>query len=376
MLCLGLLCWPGSGAAQSAPGTWAVERLGSIEDPSGAFGLGSATVRFVAYGTGVGLVVPIEGNKRPGIFSVDGEARTKVGSIGEGPGEYLFINALGTHPDATAWAYDPRQSRVSRFAPDGRFLASHRCAGSVCALLSDGRRAAVSQRPLGSLNLKDNAGGFTFSLGLFTDDGVEELRSVTVRSGQIQIPQADGGVFVTMNPWGGQPQLSISPGSESLAVLVPTGRIRGDHAISEIWSLAAGDALRVTEILTPLRRITRGEVNDWVRDFMATPRRARFAPGAVEDALDPPEYAPGATDIVAMGRDQWWLQVDRSSSGQRWALVNDRGQVEGEVDLPKDMDLLLANQDRLLVLERDDFDLPRFTWLRVGPPGSGGGGGR
>jgi hypothetical protein len=330
--------------------------------------MGAAVVRFVAFSPRIGVIVPIEGNRRPAILSPDGSQQTKVGTVGQGPGEFLFINSLGTHPDGTAWAFDARQARITRFAADGEYLDSQRCMGSICVLLSDGTRIALAQRPLGSLNPAAHTAGFTFTIARSDGDSETPLRSVIVPSGQLQIPQEDGGVFVTMNPWGGQPQVSIGPASTSIAVLVPTRRHRAGQVITEIWSIEAGDSLRITEFLSPTRKLTKSEVRGWVDDFVDTPRRARFTARAVESVLDVPEYAPGATDIVAVGGGKWWLMVGHSGELQRWVLVGPTGKVEGEARFPADAQLLLMEGDRALALEKGEFDVPVLSWFRVSPP--------
>ena len=55
-------------------------------------------------------------------FSAEGEHIWTVGREGEGPGEFTGLMQVVAGPGDTILTYDFRQRRISRFAPDGRFL--------------------------------------------------------------------------------------------------------------------------------------------------------------------------------------------------------------------------------------------------------------
>jgi hypothetical protein len=71
--------------------------------------------------------VYISDDKDPGIKVFDPEGRPvrRIGSKGDGPGEFQLITSLAFLLDGRLLALDSKLNRISLFDPDGRFIDSH-----------------------------------------------------------------------------------------------------------------------------------------------------------------------------------------------------------------------------------------------------------
>ena len=63
-----------------------------------------------------------DGLKQVGVFDQDGRLKTVVGGLGEGPGEFTFINHIVVGSGDSLYVYDHRQLRRSVFDPDHEFV--------------------------------------------------------------------------------------------------------------------------------------------------------------------------------------------------------------------------------------------------------------
>ena len=63
-----------------------------------------------------------DGLKQVGVFDQDGRLRKVIGGLGEGPGEFKFINHIVVGSGDTLYVYDHAQLRRSVFDPDHEFV--------------------------------------------------------------------------------------------------------------------------------------------------------------------------------------------------------------------------------------------------------------
>ena len=97
------------------------------------------------------------------------------------------------------------------------------------------------------------------------------------------------------------------------------------------------------------------------RTFAPQPARDR-----IRAALDPPSCLPPVTDVLVDRRGTVWLrghEVDEPTL--RWTAVDHEGRIEGFVEMPPAVDLMMADKDRLYGVETDELGVERVVGYAV-----------
>ena len=312
--------------------------------------------------------VALVGMKEVSQFDAAGNFVRTIGGLGGGPGEYRQVMAL-TYDDVGALAlYDLASRRLLRFDSTGAPLGGSRVE------LPPGTQAA------GFMN-----GGLVFAVlpgAAEIGDMVETL---------FLAPDDSGAATVVV---GRAPAHAIATGDGSLVPIAtpfapaPTWGI-GDGGLyfaqeGELRIVRAGEdgARAVVDMGVVGPPITSAE-RDSAREVMLRPGRGGQMPAAMEAELrrsvegalaraDGLKTHPSVRQLVSVGGDggRLWAReaVATAPDSVRWNAFSADGTPEGYILLRARSTILTGDGDRILVLERDDQDVPRCVWYTVGRP--------
>lgn len=99
-------------------------RIGDDPDAEGAYAFGNISGLTVG---GDGRIFVADGQAREvRVFASDGSFLFQFGRPGEGPGEFIAVDALARDPEGHVIARDPRLFRVTRFTADGAYVSDFR----------------------------------------------------------------------------------------------------------------------------------------------------------------------------------------------------------------------------------------------------------
>lgn len=103
-----------------------IDRIAVISDEDGNAGMSHGPESMVRTREGHFIVIPADRNMRmePLHFGPAGEFLGKLGSPGEGPGEYSLPMSVVKGPDETIWVFDLRLFRRTAWSPRGDYLDS------------------------------------------------------------------------------------------------------------------------------------------------------------------------------------------------------------------------------------------------------------
>lgn len=97
------------------------------------------------------------------------------------------------------------------------------------------------------------------------------------------------------------------------------------------------------------------------RTFAPQPARDR-----IRAALDPPSCLPPVTDLVVDRDGPVWLRgPEVGEATLRWTAVDSGGRIEGFVELPPAVDLMIADGNRLCGVETDELGVERVVGYAV-----------
>lgn len=86
--------------------------------------------------------------------------------------------------------------------------------------------------------------------------------------------------------------------------------------------------------------------------------RTPFQPDSVPSNIDfVPDSAPTYSELLVDSRHRIWARAPVSPRETEWRVFDVDGTSIGSLRLPEDASVLDANESRLLLLRRDEFDL-------------------
>ncbi len=328
-----------------------------------------------------GRVVVADGGARQlKFFGKDGEPLVIVGGRGGGPGEFLFLSQVSSGVGDTIFAGDWRQ--ISRFSPDGAFIdrieLDH---GEVQGHLPPGQVRS-------GIELIEDAGLiFISTTGAGNPAGEQGISPPASQAGIVRFPTAYQFVSFDFRSWdsygGGLGPESISPASikdRQVPGIVPflaqtvhapskDGRFLalGDSRSGTINLLSRGGQIEGTFThLAERAPLSRSQRMAWVEWFV--PNRYRFE--ELERnwvGVDLPEEPPAFSSIRVDSQDFIWvLDYDWPRSGKKRVICYDpAGNVVGEFHLEGVSKLLEIEENQLVGLGFDEFDVPKVLVFSI-----------
>ena len=310
-------------------------------------------------------------------FSPNGTSG-KIGRKGGGPGEFQGLTRIGWRGDSI-WALDPSLSRISIVGPDRKFVRSfpqplETSSGGVAAaglkpfvqaVLADGNLRAIvpllanAKRPPWAADVDSGA----LLVAKISPSGTLLNRMFIVPRSECQanfsFDNGKGSGSLTfplcaetvLTYWSGGERVGIvSASSRSfpaktyrVSVVDPDGKTRFDVA----------------------RQFTPVPVPRKTADSVVAERR-KFLPASVKNLNIPtPAFYPPVTRIVLGRDDTVWLEVATGKPGRTWHMLDGVGRAVGEVTLPANVRLQLADRNTIWALERDEDDVESIVRYRL-----------
>jgi len=315
------------------------------------------------------------------VFSPTGRPERSFGRRGRGPGEFQGLGRLAWKAD-TLYAVDSQLRRVTLFTPEGRVARTLSMASPAfdqfgpavpMALLADGGGLAVP-----AVSGPYLASGAVTRVPVLRLSARGQLRgtlaSLDYLDGPVGYVSFAGGTSYLHRPVSGESLWAMSQDGGILVVVHRTVPRSAEPATFRVLSLRSGGdtafstRLRFTPRAVPAR-VADSLVAEQVRTLSRSSTLARGAlERSVKEALGLPRFQPPVTGVVA-GRDGTiWLRRERL--GQRmvsWLVLDRGGAVAGSLELPADLDLHLAQRDRLWGVRYDADGVPYVVRYAVRP---------
>lgn len=305
-------------------------------------------------------------------LSPAGEAVARLGSLGEGPGEFAQsgLNWIDGSREGRILTYDERLARITEFASNGTLLDTHRLSPpdywtslQPVALLS-GRRILAFY---GDIRRFDREGIVRDTLPLL---------SISF-GGATNSHASDGGAAMdTLGLW---------PGLERVYARTPAGATRlpvgfaNDVLYDGAGSVAAvspsdevdlrvfeeGRLIVTVEAAAPPRPVRAEDAHAYRRDL-----RARTSDSSMDELWsDPPvnEIYPTLDRVVVTQDGNIWVGIHPEYREDRrtFILLDRQGFPVGRLRLPKELGILGVDGDRVVVSTRTELDEERIEVWRI-----------
>ena len=313
------------------------------------------------------VLQPIEGRIR--IFEMGGELLANVGRKGEGPGEFVSPQWVGTVAD-TVWVADPAQQRITLFDATGEYIRDERFSipeagldlvpARPGALMADGSiwtfgeasSEALSDGRVNSLPIRRRSRGEEVTLVHMLE--VEfPIRKLTFgdRPGAMFLPQP----FAWRDHW------SVVPDGRGL-VLVEQSREEN----ARLTSFSTDGSVReVAELQISNSEISGTAIEHWVaRKVALFERFPSWLPDVpatkIYEHLDIPEVFPAIYEVIAGLGGTIWLRTVPYDIGEDvlWIGVHRDGSVEQEIVVPAETQIQFFGSGRAVGVRTDEFDVP------------------
>lgn len=318
-------CSSNSGDAKRPP-TWEVDpdpivAIGTLEGDEAYVFSRIAAVRILPTG---GLAVADGSSGTIRLFGSEGRLRRAVGRIGEGPGEFQYINGMWFHPPDTLLVYDADAFRLTTYLTSGERISTRafradqgRPESYLGRVGTDAVLVWIKQRMRNESVISPD----TMQIGRFGPDGLLSELLVTglgMRRLGGPVPfsphflrvMVDETIFHT-DGLSGSVSRTSARGQQSDAIEIPITRLNPDLAWSQLQS--AVDSARAEQL-----------------------REARSTPGA--------DTIPVFSDLLADDSAYLWLKlyapetdshwVGRSRTGGDWVVLTGDGLVVAQVAMP------------------------------------------
>ena len=300
-------------------------------------------------------------------FSADGGYLETIGRRGGGPGEFYGLLWVGVAPGDTILAYDIRSQRLSRFAPDGRYVRgtqvdTHLWSGSIIGQFADGSLVVVSNSFPLPRSRPEGLGIDTIALLRFSPDGGRPASVASLPAWEMY--------------WAGRGAAMVGfgfPVYRKLQVVVcDSSVIAGYPDSARVWRVEA-DGQRLGALTLPLsqRAIPAAE-----RAQMTRERIARASPefrARIEAAINAgnvlPANRPLFSGLGSDGTGTLWLglSADEHASSSEWVRFTPNGDVIDTVRLAPRARFASTAGDRVIVVSRDEDDVQHVIVYRIPP---------
>ncbi len=316
-----------------------------------------------------GRLVISEGGSRLRLFGPDGTFERWIGSIGEGPGEFLTVTSLSVLGGDLVGIYDARRRRALVFDTGGTLRREAPIPPHERFTQLRGARFL----PDGTLLVEASDPGRDASDGSRVRERIAALLLGPDGTGPRVLDIADGQDlwYETAGP-GIRLMAVVSPVFHPLVryTAAPGGVLRWDGARFELRLLDGNGALTaVFRVDRPASPVTPEVIRGWeegpganVMPQLRELRERMLGSGVHGDSLPHFETvhpAPGGA---------LWLGAYTGHVGgtpTRWWRLSPSGELEGYLDLPEGFRVLAFEDGEVLGVERDDLEVPFVVGYRI-----------
>ncbi|NIR43545.1 MAG: 6-bladed beta-propeller [Gemmatimonadetes bacterium] len=247
------------------------------------------------------------------VFDRDGRFQFRIGGRGEGPGEFLHIDAMQLSPAEELLVRDPQQLRLSVFDPAGNFLRSFRLErpylqfDNRTSFWVDDQGRIYDRVHLGVDPSIERIGIISYSdAGAVRDTAV----AAAVELSRIMISQNDVPRLSFPVPFTPYPSVAVDRRGRILAGLGGAYRIAILDAGGDTTGLVTAD-------------IEPDPLPPWVDDSLGIwiqTRREQAGGGEVSE-YSLPDHQPAYSDLIVDATGHWWA----AHGGQRTTLATEHG---------------------------------------------------
>lgn len=279
--------------------------------------------------------------KQPQVIRVDSGSRSGklLGRVGDGPGEYRAVIAVGLAPDRDALVFAPRERRWIRYAYDGRGAAI-----GLVPLPSGLMRAAFVRGELRAL-ATDNANrrGDSAQVVMFAlDSGSREPRRLhSIDVWQRAYDLSD--LRPLRVPFSPRARWSVRPdGSVVLA--------RGARMLIDLFDSTGHHTLRFGFESTP-RQVTQRDLDRALKDRLRGVGDPRMRAALEESVREGAARHPAITELAAPSNGQIWAREAprEAADSVMWVVFSVHGSAIGRVATGADDAIVAARGDTILV---------------------------
>lgn len=366
VLAQSVLCLPILSRAQSAP----VWRLIEEQQWSGEAHLFTRLATVLPTGDG-SILVPEIRERRVRVFGGTGTLERTIGRDGQGPGEFVRLNASGLLGD-TLWVTDLNLRRTSYFRTSGDLLFTEQwkvlgndgeSSNLVNGLFADG--TAWGERATGAGTI---AGTELPKAILRLGRAAEMMDTLAVVSTEHTLYSVMDGPTISFGPqpFSDAPIVVGSSSNSRLYVIdrsVAKNRQRG--AVRVIAVNARGDTAWTRDLPYTPRPLAR-RVADSVLD--QTHRRLRRSGASVEVVrriLFLPNNRPPLSAAFAAHDGTLWLRREVGQATVQYWVISVDGNLAGSVTVPSNVSITAASRERVWAIRLDDDEVPSVVQFRI-----------
>lgn len=315
-------------------------------------------------------------------FSPDGEHLARVGSPGEGPGEFRSLSRIGLATDSVV-AIDPQLGRVSIIGPGlsvertltiprvghrdapGGHRTEHRVQAAA-RLPGDGFLATIFATPGQRDDLIGDGSGVLARLS--SDRSISGIVARVPADDEAVEVRGSGGVAYAQPPFPNPPQLGWSPDGSWITLVVPRITGAGVGTIEITMLSSSGDTVyhreaRFDPVRIPARVADSARAAYLTRASEATTaeRAEAFRTAAERMAT----VYPPVRDLRVGADGSLWL-VGRVTGGARVHRVFDpSGEEVGRLRVPRNVWIAAATLDRLWTVEIEALGVGSIARYRI-----------
>ena len=346
-------------------------RIGSLDDPQ----YNLSRVGDVRIGSGGEIYVWQGMVHRMFVFGPNGRRMDDIGAPGAGPGEFLGKVRWTWKADTLA-AFDRDQQRYSLFSSDGSHIRTGRILpegslGTVVLewLMADG--SAVGW-PRGAPSSDVVSPRLRFGADGTVRDTLIETRPV---GGGARVVFPPGIVLEFRRPIDDSDLVAVDPRGRHVTVVERSAAIDGRRSTFRVYRIGLnGDTIfdrRVRYTPRPVGSqwadsVVRTFRESWMGREVLGRTWSKSDVDMMVDSLALPSHFPPVFDAM-VGRDgRTWLQISRAGSGAtRWAVISDRGYLQGFVSGPEGVEIRNADGGRVWAVVHDALEVPYLVRYRL-----------
>jgi hypothetical protein len=304
-----------------------------------------------------GVVVADRGSATVRVFDADGVFRAEFGGLGEGPGEFSYINAMSLRQPDTVVVYDSGQYRLSVFLVDGTLESTvtvRADTGFPEAFLGRFSNGDLGLGWIVQDNMRD-AGSITpdiMDFGRFSSSG-NFIERIGRGTGMLRFGRGPLPLSPFLHAFLHRDSVFVTDGMTGMAVLDEGGATA--RTFGPTYAPMAVDAA-YDALMTKLETVDRP---DFLLRIMSEQPRPDSIPRFAEVLLDDQgrfwmkEYVPDSDSQVLGGF--------QSATGGHWWIVDPDDGVVATIDLPDNLILRDIRSDMIAGVTRDEFGVERVV---------------
>ncbi len=311
------------------------------------------------------IVVADGGSGEIRFFDDAGRFLMSTGGVGDAPGEYRMISALGTGPGDSLWVFDYGNRRFTVLSNDGDVIRTVSLGGFLSAA------GAVGRLPDGSFVVKEGwgraTGGVTrtgltrdpVAVAVFSPNGTATDTLGMFPGREVFVSVEDGRAVMSAPLFAHNANAVIRGDGVFVGVQenLEVGLYSGDGALRQVYSVPNADlSLSAADISVRRETVLAG-----------LPENRRSQAGDQLDAMDVPHTRPAYGRLLVGEDGSLWAaeQTRYPMTPSVWTVFGPDGRLLGEVVTPDRFTLYQVGNDWVLGVGLDDSDVEHVRLYRL-----------